>query len=70
MLAPGGELHISDVYCDRRLPPDVRSNPVALGECLGGAAYLSDFLRLAKAAGFVEARRLSARPFEVRWCGR
>jgi arsenite methyltransferase len=39
LLKPGGELYFSDVYCDRRLPDSVRSDPVLYGECLGGALY-------------------------------
>jgi hypothetical protein len=37
----------ADVYCDRRLPADVRAHEVLLGECLGGALAVNDFLRLA-----------------------
>ena len=28
VLAPGGELYFSDVYCDRRLPPEVIKDEV------------------------------------------
>jgi arsenite methyltransferase len=44
-LAPGGEMYFSDVYADRRLPAAVRADEVMLGECLGGALYVEDFLR-------------------------
>ncbi len=46
VLKPGGELYFSDVFCDRRLSEDVRTDPVLLGECLGGALYDEDFRRL------------------------
>lgn len=59
VLAQGGEMYFSDVYCDRRLPAEVRTHPVLLGECLGGALYEQDFLRLARAAGFEDPRRLA-----------
>lgn len=59
VLAPGGEMYFSDVYCDRRLPANVRTHPVLLGECLGGALYEEDFLRLARKAGFEDPRRLA-----------
>ena len=52
LLKPGGELYFSDVYVDRRLPEAVRRDPVLYGECLGGALYWNDFLRIAKGAGF------------------
>lgn len=28
VLAPGGEMYFSDVYCDRRLPPEVKKDEV------------------------------------------
>jgi hypothetical protein len=37
----------ADVYCDRRLSAEARSHEVLLGECLGGALAVNDFLRLA-----------------------
>ena len=46
VLKPGGELYFSDVFCDRRLPDEVRNDPVLRGECLGGAMYLEDFRRM------------------------
>src|SRR5499427_600687 len=52
LLKPGGELYFADVYCDRRLPDAVTSDPVLYGECLGGALYWNDFLPMAKRAGF------------------
>ncbi len=51
VLAPGGEMHFSDVYCDRRLPPAIRTHPVLLGECLAGALYVNDFVRLCRKVG-------------------
>ena len=36
------------MYCDRRLPAAVRGHEVLLGECLGGALYVNDFITLAK----------------------
>ena len=66
VLAPGGEMYFSDVYCDRRLPAAVRTHPVLLGECLGGALYEEDFLRLARGAGFEDPRRLATpQPIEI-----
>jgi arsenite methyltransferase len=65
VLAPGGEMYFSDVYCDRRLPANVRTHPVLLGECLGGALYEEDFLRLARKAGFEDPRRLATTVIDV-----
>ena len=56
VLSCGGEFYFSDVYCDRRLPEEIRSHPVLLGECLGGAMYVEDFKRLCVATGFADPR--------------
>jgi arsenite methyltransferase len=46
VLKPGGELHFSDVFANRRIPVELQQDPVLLGECLGGALYHEDFRRL------------------------
>ncbi|KAJ2312812.1 hypothetical protein H4S02_001707 [Coemansia sp. RSA 2611] len=65
MLREGGEFQFSDIYADRRLPNHVRTHPVLMGECLGGALYTEDFKRLCQRVGFVDARQVSA-PAPVR----
>ena len=65
LLKPGGELYFADVYCDRRLPEEVRGDPLLYGECLGGALYWNDFLPMAKRAGFVDPRLVTSRPITV-----
>ena len=65
LLKPGGEFYFSDVYADRRLPAAVQSDPVLYGECLGGALYWNDFLRMARTAGFSDPRLVSDRPLEI-----
>ncbi len=65
LLKPGGEMYFSDVYSDRRVPESVRTDPVLYGECLGGALYWYDFLRIANAAGFADPRLVEDRPLEV-----
>ncbi|MDT8446369.1 MAG: methyltransferase domain-containing protein [bacterium] len=56
LLKPGGELYFSDVYTDKRVPLDLKNDPVLYGECLSGALYWNDFLRDVKAAGFADPR--------------
>lgn len=56
LLKPGGELYFSDVYADRRVPDALVDDPILYGECLSGALYWGDFLRVAQAAGFVDPR--------------
>ncbi|WP_165061084.1 arsenosugar biosynthesis radical SAM (seleno)protein ArsS [Adlercreutzia sp. ZJ154] len=52
VLKPGGELYFSDVFCDRRMPEELRSDPVLRGECLGGAIYIDDFRRMMHRVGW------------------
>lgn len=65
VLREGGEMYFSDVYADRRVPRELREDPVFYGECLGGALYWNDFLRLAKAAGFADPRLVESRPLAL-----
>ena len=65
LLKSGGEFYFSDVYADRRVPDAVRNDPVLYGECLGGALYWNDFLRLAHRHGFADPRLVEDRPLEI-----
>ncbi len=65
LLKPGGEMYFADIYADRRLPTQLRKDPVLLGECLAGALYWNDFLNLAKGAGFRDPRLVADRPIAV-----
>ena len=65
LLKPGGEMYFSDVYADRRVPPELLDDPVLWGECLSGALYWNDFLNLAKQAGFADPRLVEDRPLSI-----
>ncbi len=65
LLKPGGEMYFADVYADRRLPAELRDDPVLLGECLGGALYWNDFHQLAKRAGFLDPRLVADRSLTI-----
>jgi len=65
LLKPGGEFYFSDVYADRRVPDHVRNDPVMYGECLGGALYWNDFLRVAHRQGFADPRLVADRPLDI-----
>ncbi len=65
LLKPGGELYFADVYADRRVPQALQSDPVLYGECLSGALYWNDFLKLSKAAGFADPRLVTDKPISV-----
>lgn len=60
VLKPGGELLFSDVFADRRIPEALSSDPVLLGECLGGALYIEDFRRLMAAIGCLDTRVIAS----------
>jgi arsenite methyltransferase len=65
LLKPGGELYFSDVYADRRVPAELRNDPVLYGECLGGALYWNDFQTLARRCGFDDPRLVEDRPIAI-----
>ena len=65
LLKPGGELYFSDVYADRRVPAELRDDPVLNGECLGGALYWNDFQALARRCGFDDPRLVEDRPIAI-----
>eukprot|EP00727_Mastigamoeba_balamuthi_P005625 m51a1_g1682 putative methyltransferase type 11 (389) ;mRNA; r:436210-437859 len=65
VLREGGEMYFSDVYADRRVPPEVAGDPLLYGECLGGALYWNDFLRLARGAGFADPRLVEDHGIQV-----
>jgi SAM-dependent methyltransferase len=65
LLKPGGEFYFADVYADRRVPESVRNDPVLYGECLGGALYWNDFMRVAHQAGFADPRLIEDRPLDI-----
>ena len=65
LLKPGGELYFSDVYSERRVPENLREDPVLHGECLSGALYWGDFLALAKSSGFLDPRLVTSRPLGI-----
>lgn len=66
VLKPGGELFFADVFADRRIPADLATDPVLLGECLGGALYSEDFRRLMADLGVPDTRVVTSRRLELR----
>jgi len=59
VLKPGGELYFSDIFSDRRIPEELKSDPVLYGECLSGALYIEDFRRLLREVGCLDYRVVS-----------
>ncbi len=65
VLKPGGEFYFSDVYSDRRIPANLLDDPVLYGECLSGALYEHDFIRLARKHGFNDPREVERDPITI-----
>ncbi len=61
VLKPGGEFYVSDIAADRRVPDAVRSDPVLVAECLGGAEYEHDWFDQMRDAGFADPRLVERR---------
>lgn len=65
VLAPGGELYFSDVYCDRRVSEEAKKDEILWGECISGALYYNDFKSLAQWVGFTTPRVLQIAPIDI-----
>ena len=62
---PGGELFFSDIFAGRRVPESLASDPVLLGECLGGAMYVEDFRRMLRDIGCLDYRVRTSRRITI-----
>ncbi|XP_028254053.1 arsenite methyltransferase [Parambassis ranga] len=60
VLKDGGELYFSDIYSSGRLTEEIKNHKVLWGECLGGALWWEDLLRLAEDVGFCPPRLVTA----------
>ena len=65
VLRQGGEFYFSDVYCDRRLSETIRNHKILWGECISGALYLNDFIRLCHQSKFLHPRKVSESPIQI-----
>lgn len=65
LLKPGGEMYFSDVYSNRRIPTHLQEDKILWGECLSGALYWNDFLRIAKNVGFTDPRVVEDKPITI-----
>ncbi len=65
VLKPGGELYFSDVFSGRRIPEELRNDPVLYGGCLSGALYIEDFRRLLRQLGVLDYRVVKQAPIAL-----
>lgn len=54
VLKPGGRIAISDIVKTEELPSELRSDPEAVAECVGGAVTVEDIEEMVDNAGFEE----------------
>lgn len=59
VLREGGELYISDIVADRRVPEELQRDRRLVAECLGGALYEHDLFDTLRDAGFADPRVVS-----------
>lgn len=64
-LKPGGEIYFADVFTSTRVSQEFHDDPLAYGECLGGALYIEDFSRILAGLGCVDYRVISKRKIDI-----
>ena len=52
VLKEGGVLYFSDIFADRKVPDEINTHPLLLGECLGGSMSYDEFCALMKETGW------------------
>lgn len=60
VLCDGGVLYFSDMFADRKVPDEINTHPLLLGECLGGALSEAEFDEIMKANGWDEYEVVSS----------
>ncbi|OHS93131.1 methyltransferase [Tritrichomonas foetus] len=60
VLKEGGEIFISDIFSSIELPKLAREDKMLVGECLGNAIDLSNFIQLIKDVGFNDLRAVES----------
>ncbi|MBQ7501740.1 metalloregulator ArsR/SmtB family transcription factor [bacterium] len=52
VLKEGGMLYFSDIFADKKVPEEINSHPLLLGECLGGAMSYGEFKEVMRKNGW------------------
>lgn len=65
LLKPDGVMHFADVYAEREVPAELRTDPILYGECLAGALAWTDFLTIARESGFEAPDLVDHRPLAI-----
>ncbi len=64
VLKPGGSMLISDIVSKDELPEEIKDNPEAWSQCIGGAIEKEKYLDIVKDAGFEKIDVISQRSYE------
>ncbi|EAP90755.1 UbiE/COQ5 methyltransferase [Oceanicaulis alexandrii HTCC2633] len=65
LLKPDGVMHFADVYAEREVPAELRTDPILYGECLAGALAWTDFLTITRESGFEAPDLVDHRPLAI-----
>ncbi len=52
VLKDGGVLFFSDIFADRKVPGEISTHPLLLGECLGGSMSRDEFREIMEQTGW------------------
>ncbi len=65
VLKSGGSMLISDIVARDELPEEIRDDPEAWSQCIGGAIEKGKYLGMIKDAGFEKIDVLSQKPYKI-----
>ena len=65
LLKTGGEFYFADIYSDRRIPDELKKDPLLYGECLSGSLYWNDFNCISRKEGFKDPRLVNDRALTI-----
>ena len=60
VLKDGGMLYFSDIFADRKVPDEINTHPLLLGECLGGAMSEEEFRTILLGTGWEDYSVISS----------
>ena len=62
VMKPGGRMMIPDMVLEKKLPPEVKKDPLAWASCIAGAVMEREYLKRMEDAGFRDIEVLSRTP--------
>lgn len=65
VLKDGGMLYFSDIFADRKVPEEINTHPLLLGECLGGSMSYDEFREIMTETGWEEYEVVTSHPSPI-----